>query len=398
MPFFTRVGQVPRKRHTVFRQPDGSLYWEELIGEDGFSGDTSLLYHRNPPSALTSIEAVATRDEELVPNDPMRPLHLTPHDLPAKGDAVLDRILLLANDDVRISYAVATTDSTLYKNSVGDELAYVESGSGVFESTFGRLVIGEGDYIIVPTSTIHRWRVSAGEELRLLFVQATGHIDPPPRYLTARGQFLEGTPYCELDIRRPTELVLDEGENVPVVVRTRTGLSRHVHRNHPFDVVGWHGGMYPWSFNIEDFEPVTGRLHQPPPMHQILEAPGFVMCNFVPRFLEYHADAVPIPPFHSNVDSDEVLFYTKGVANTRRGTGVGLGSITVHPAGFIHGPHPGNVERALGAQRSEEYQVMVDTHRPLLVSAAALRCTDPEYAYTWSTLQDRLREEAAGGA
>ena len=388
MPYFTRVGEVPRKRHTVFRQPDGTLYWEELIGEDGFVGDTSLLYHRYPPSALTAIEALPTPDERLVPNDPMSPLHLTLHDLPAKGDAVLDRVLLLGNDDVKISYAVATTDSTLYKDSVGDELAYVESGSGALESTFGRIDIAEGDYVVVPTSTIHRWSVPTGGELRLLFVQATGHIDPPSRYLSARGQFIEGTPYCELDIRRPTELVAGQGEQVPVVVRTRTGLTRHIHRHHPLDVVGWHGGMYPWSFTIKDFEPITGSLHQPPPMHQILEAPGFVVCNFVPRLLDYHPESVPIPPFHSNVDSDEVLFYAGGAANTRRGTGVGVGSVTVHPAGFIHGPHPGNVERALGAQRAEEYQVMVDTHRPLLVSAAAAGITDPDYPFTWATLEE----------
>ena len=388
MPYFTRVGEVPRKRHTVFRQPDGTLYWEELIGEDGFVGDTSLLYHRYPPSALTAIEALPTPDERLVPNDPMCPLHLTLHDLSAKGDAVLDRVLLLGNDDVKISYAVATTASTLYKNSVGDELAYVESGSGALESTFGRIDIAEGDYVVVPTSVIHRWTVPTGGELRLLFVQATGHIDPPSRYLSARGQFIEGTPYCELDIRRPTELVVGQGEQVPVVVRTRTGLTRHIHRHHPLDVVGWHGGMYPWSFNIKDFEPITGSLHQPPPMHQILEAPGFVMCNFVPRLLDYHPESVPIPPFHSNVDSDEVLFYAGGAANTRRGTGVGVGSVTVHPAGFIHGPHPGNVERALGAQRAEEYQVMVDTHRPLLVSAAAAGITDPDYPFTWAALEE----------
>ncbi|MFC5064819.1 homogentisate 1,2-dioxygenase [Actinomycetospora atypica] len=391
MPFFTRVGDVPRKRHTVFRQSDGSLYWEELIGEEGFVGDTSLLYHRNPPSALTAIEAVDGPDETLVPNHPMAPMHLALHELPAKGDAVLDRVLLLGNDDVRISYAVATTDSTLYKNSVGDELAYVESGHGAFESTFGRLDIAEGDYVIVPTSTIHRWTVAEGSELRLLFVQAVGHIDPPPRYLSARGQFVEGTPYCELDIRRPTELVEGEGTDVPVVVRTRTGLTRNTHKHHPFDVVGWHGGMYPWALNIEDFEPITGSLHQPPPMHQTFEAPGFVMCNFVPRLLDYHPEAVPIPPFHSNVDSDEVLFYARGAANTRRGTGVDVGSVTVHPAGFIHGPHPGNVERALGKDRADEYQVMVDTHRPLLVGAAAGQCADADYPFTWANLEETGR-------
>lgn len=394
MPHFAQLGTIPRKRHVQFRQPNGALHWEELIGEDGFVGDTSLMYHRFPPSALTAIEKVPTPDENLVANDPLAPIHLMPHSLPLKGDPVLDRVLLMANDDVRIAYAVATEDSTLYKNTLGDELAYVESGSGALESTFGRIDISEGDYVIVPTSVIHRWTVTPGEEMRLLFVEATGHIDPPARYLSQRGQFLEGTPYCELDIRRPTELLEGSGSNVPVLVRTRTGLTRNTHKHHPFDVVGWHGGMYPWSFNIADFEPITGSLHQPPPQHQILEAPGFVMCNFVPRMLDYHPDSVPIPPFHSNVDSDEVLFYAKGAAKTRRGSGVGIGSITVHPAGFIHGPHPGNVELALGAQRAEEFQVMVDTKRPLKVAGIAADCTDAEYPYTWANLETEAEATA----
>ncbi|MFJ9243884.1 homogentisate 1,2-dioxygenase [Streptomyces sp. NPDC101776] len=389
MPHFARVGEFPRKRHTVFRQPDGSLYWEELIGEDGFVGDTSLVYHRNPPTALTAIEPIPVAGEELVPNHPITPLHLQPRLLSLKGDAVLDRSTLVGNDDVRIAYAVATETSTLYKNSVGDELAYVESGHGTLESTFGRLDVSEGDHVIVPTSTIHRWVVPDGVELRLLIVQATGHIDPPSRYLSARGQFLEGTPYCELDIRRPEELVFDEGTDVPVVVRTRTGLTRHVHRHHPFDVVGWHGGMYPWAFSIFDFEPITGRLHQPPPTQQTFEARGFVMCAFVPRLLDYHPDAVPIPPSHSNVDSDEFLFYAKGAANTRRGSGVGIGSVTVHPAGFIHGPHPGTVERALGADRIDEYQVMLDTHRPLMISAAARSVLDGDYPFSWAAMEEK---------
>lgn len=396
MPYFAQLGAVPRKRHVQFRQPDGSLYWEELIGEDGFVGDTSLMYHRFAPSALTGIESIKVPEEVSRANQPLSPLHLMPHSLPLKGDAILDRALLLFNDDVRIAYAVATENSSLYKNTVGDELAYVESGSGAMESTFGRVELSEGDYVIVPASVIHRFTVTPGEQLRLLFVEAAGHIDPPARYLSKRGQFLEGTPYCELDIRRPAELLSETGTDVPVVVKTRTGLSRHIHKRHPFDVVGWHGGMYPWTFNIKDFEPITGSLHQPPPMHQILEAPGFVMCNFVPRLLDYHPQSVPIPPFHSNVDSDEVLFYAGGNAKTRRGTGVSVGSITVHPAGFIHGPHPGNVERALGAERADEYQVMIDTHRPLRIAVASDDCLDAAYPFTWSTLEVDDNPSGAG--
>ncbi|WP_280426663.1 homogentisate 1,2-dioxygenase [Nocardia carnea] len=256
MPYFTRVGHIPRKRHIAFRQPDGSLYREELIGEEGFAGDTSLLYHRNPPSALTAIESVETADEGLHPNQPLSPIHLTPHSLSIKGDAVLDRVLLVANDDVRISYAVATEDSSLYKNSTGDELAYVESGRGALESTFGRIEITEGDYIIVPTSTIHRWTIS-GDELRLLLVEARGHIDPPKRYLSERGQFIEGTPYCELDIRHPDELLDESGSDVPVIVRTRTGLTRNVYKHHPFDVVGWHGGKAPLQVHADYLNQLT---------------------------------------------------------------------------------------------------------------------------------------------
>lgn len=395
MPYYTKVGAVPRKRHTIFRQDDGSLYCEELIGEDGFVGDTSLMYHRHAPNAITAIEAVTGVDESVRPNDPMTPIHLDLQALELGPDAVLDRVVLLGNDDVTITYTVADGASSFYKNSVGDEVVYVESGEGTFESTFGRIDVVEGDYLVVPTSTIHRWIATRGD-LRMWIVQATGHIDPPARYLSRRGQFVEGTPYCELDIRRPTELVVGEGSNIDVIVRTRTGLTKHTHLHHPFDVVGWHGGMYPWAFNIADFEPITGSLHQPPPMHQTFEAPGFVMCNFVPRMLDYHPDAVPIPPFHSNVDSDEVLFYAKGDAATRRGTGVSTGSVTVHPAGFIHGPHPGNVERALGATRSGEYQVMVDTHRPLQIGVrAAAVCGDSAYPFTWATLERSPAPEAA---
>ena len=389
MPAFTTLGAVPRKRHIQFRQPDGSLYWEELIGEEGFVGDTSLVYHRYPPSALSGIAEHPLPEDGLRPNAPLSPIHLRPHELSLKGDAVLDRAVLLGNDDVVIAYSVATEESVLYKNAAGDELIYVESGSGVLTTSFGRLPFGEGDYIIVPTSIIHQWTPDPGSEVRMFIVEARGHINPPKRYLSARGQFLEGTPYCELDIRRPSELVRGEGENVDVYIRNRVGLTRNTHRHHPFDVVGWHGGMYPWALNIRDFEPITGRIHQPPPMHQVFEGPNFVVCNFVPRKVDYHPLAVPIPPFHSNVDSDEVLLYT-GSAKTRAGTNVGSGSITLHPAGFIHGPHPGNVEKSLGVEVVDEYQVMVDTYRPLQVGDAARECLDREYPYSW--------DQGGGGA
>jgi homogentisate 1,2-dioxygenase len=346
-------------------------------------GDTSLIYHLNPPSALSGISNHPLPDDGLMPNDPLSPIHLRPHQLDLKkGDAVLDRVALLGNEDVVLLTAVATAESVLYKNASGDELVYIESGSGTLLSGFGSLPFGEGDYVIVPTSIIHQWVPNFGEEVRMFIVQAFGHINPPARYLSAHGQFLEGSPYCELDIRRPEELVHRAGENVDVFIRHRTGMTRNTHRYHPFDVVGWHGGMYPWALNIRDFEPITGRGHQPPPMHQVFEGPNFVMCNFVPRKVDYHPLAIPVPPFHANVDSDEVLLYT-GSAKTREGTNVDYGSITLHPAGFIHGPHPGSVEKSIGVLEVNEYQVMVDTFRPLQVAGAGRDCLDADYPYSW---------------
>jgi homogentisate 1,2-dioxygenase len=296
---------------------------------------------------------------------------------------VLGRQALLANDDCRISYVLADTPSPLYRNAVGDECLYVESGRLRLLSTFGVLDLVAGDYAIVPTSVVHQL-VPVDGPVRLLTVEATGHIGPPRRYLSVRGQFLEHAPYCERDLRGPTEPLLVEGTDVEVLVQHRRGWTRHVYAQHPFDVVGWDGCLYPWAFSIHDFEPITGRLHQPPPVHQTFEGPNFVICSFVPRKVDYHPLAVPVPYNHHNVDSDEVLFYTGGDYEARRGSGIGQGSLSLHPSGFTHGPQPGAVERSLGAERFDELAVMVDTFRPLDLCDAALACEDPGYAWTWS--------------
>jgi homogentisate 1,2-dioxygenase len=383
MPYYRSVGDLPRKRHTQHRQPDGSLYAEELMGQEGFSSDSSLLYHRYLPTAIVAAEEFEPPASSRLPNRPLKPRHLKTHKLDATGaDAVLGRQHLLANDDVRISYVVADRPSPLYRNAVGDECLYVEAGSARLETTFGALDLESGDYAIIPTSVVHR--IVPARPVRLLAIEATGHIGPPKRYLSVRGQFLEHAPYCERDLRGPGEPLIEEGTDVEVYVQHRRGWTRHVYARHPFDVVGWDGCLYPWAFSIHDFEPITGRVHQPPPVHQTFEGPNFVVCSFVPRKVDYHPLAIPVPYNHHNVDSDEVLFYTGGNYEARRGSGIEQGSISLHPSGFTHGPQPGAVERALGVEAFDELAVMVDTFRPLDLCEAALAVEDSGYAWTWN--------------
>jgi len=391
MPHYRRVGEVPHKRHTQFRRPDGGLYAEELMGVEGFSADAALLYHRAIPTAITAAEAVAREPDPLTPNHPLKPRHLRTHALKVGGDLVDGRQLLLANDDVRLSYVAADAPSPLFRDAVGDEIVYVESGAGAMESVYGRLEVGQGDYVVIPASTTHRWVPAPGAPLRALVVEASGHVGPPDRYLSRRGQFLEFSPYCERDLRAPEEPLLVEGEQVDVLVRHRAGFTRYTYATHPFDVVGWDGCLYPYAFDIADFEPITGRVHQPPPVHQTFAGPGFVVCSFVPRKFDYHPEAIPAPYNHANVDSDELLFYVGGDFMSRKGAGIELGSMSLHPSGFTHGPQPGSVEASIGKEATDELAVMVDTFRPLALGPAAAACEDEDYAWTWA------RGSGAGG-
>lgn len=387
MPYYRAVGEVPRKRHVQFRRPDGGLYAEELMGVEGFSAESALLYHRNLPTAIVAAAAVEEPPGSRITsaNLPLLPRHLRTHALGAAGaDVVTGRRLLLANADVRLSCVVADTVSPLYRNAIGDELVYVESGKARLETIFGVLDVGGGDYVVLPTSTTHRWVPAGPEPLRLLVCEASGHVGPPRRYLSPRGQFLEHAPYCERDLRGPGEPLQVEGTDVDVLVRHRQGVTRLTYAHHPFDVVGWDGGLYPYAFDIHDFEPITGRLHQPPPVHQTFEGPGFVVCSFVPRLFDYHPESIPAPYNHANVDSDEVLFYVGGDFMSRKGAGIEQGSITLHPSGFTHGPQPGSVEASIGKAATDEWAVMVDTFRPLELGDAALACEDPGYPWTWA--------------
>ncbi|WP_030489993.1 homogentisate 1,2-dioxygenase [Micromonospora chokoriensis] len=385
MPYYRSVGEVPRKRHTQFRQPDGSLYAEELMGQEGFSSDSSLLYHRYAPTAILAADEFTPPTFTRAPNLPLKPRHLRTHKLDTGGaDPILGRQYLLANDDVRIGYVLADRPSPLFRDATGDHCLYVESGTLRVESPFGALDAVAGDYVVIPTSTIHRLVPTGDQPVRLLAVEASGHIGPPKRYLSVRGQFLEHSPYCERDVRSPDAPLLVDGEEVEVLVRHRRGWTRYVYAHHPFDVVGWDGHLYPWAFSIHDFEPITGRIHQPPPVHQTFQGPNFVICSFVPRKVDYHPQSIPVPYNHHNVDSDEMLFYTGGNYEARRGSGIEQGSISLHPSGFTHGPQPGAAERSIGADYFDELAVMVDTFRPLDLCDAANECEDEAYAWTWA--------------
>jgi homogentisate 1,2-dioxygenase len=393
MSYYRSVGEVPRVRHTLFRDEDGAIRYEELMGEEGFSSDSSLLYHRNIPSALVGAREWELPNQRLVANEPLIPRHLKLHDLFAgvdlsTVDPVQGRRLLLGNDDVRISYAHAGKSSPLYRNAVGDECVYVEEGAAMVETVFGALELGKGDFILIPRATTHRWVID--QPVRLYFVEANSHIGAPKQYLSKHGQLLEHAPYCERDIRGPQAPLLREGTDVEVYVKHRgdgpSGVkgSVHVLPHHPFDVVGWDGCLYPWVFSIDDFMPITGKVHQPPPVHQAFEGANFVICTFVPRKVDYHPQSVTVPYYHSNVDSDEIMFYVGGDYEARKGSGIAIGSVSVHPGGHTHGPQPGAVEASLGAEYFDELGVMVDTFRPLRLGEAALASDDDVYASSWS--------------
>jgi homogentisate 1,2-dioxygenase len=383
MTYYYKLGDIPHKRHTQFRQPDGSLYHEEVMGVHGFSGIQSILYHKRPPTAVRQIEAERPVDIPYQEPGPLRHRHFRSTSLAAGGDAVAGRVPLMGNNDV-VMYVARPNEpmSYWYKFAHGDEVIFIHNGTGLLQSQYGHIHYRPGDYLVIPTGVI--WRIMPDEDVeqRMLVVEAYGHVTPPRRYLNDFGQFLEHSPYCERDIRPPQELVThDELGEFEVRVKARDYITRFVYDHHPLDVVGWDGHLWPFAFNIEDFEPITGRIHQPPPVHQTFQGPGFVLCSFVPRLFDYHPLSIPAPYNHSNVDSDEVLYYVEGDFMSRKG--IERASFTVHPNGIPHGPHPGTYEGSIGKERTEELAVMVDTFRPLRITSHALEIEDEGYAYSW---------------
>jgi homogentisate 1,2-dioxygenase len=385
MAHYVRLGSIPKKRHTQFRKPDGSLYSEQVFGTKGFSGISSTLYHINLPTQTVDYAPLPSPKVEIIDEEPLRHHHVKTHNFPAGGDPISGRSTLLVNDDVAIGLCRPTEPmSYFYKNADGDDLLFVHEGTGKLETMFGTLPYHEGDYLIIPRGTIYRVVADEGEQRMLIIESAASTIEPPHRYRNEYGQLLEHAPYCERDVRVPEALEThDETGRFEVRVKRRGRMTAYFYEFHPLDVAGWDGFLYPWAINIADFEPITGAIHQPPPTHQMFEAHNFVVCSFVPRMLDYHPDAVPIPYNHSNLDSDELLYYVNGNFASRRG--IEVGSMTLHPSGIPHGPQPGAVEASLGKTRTEELAVMVDTFRPLKLTKAAMSLEDAQYPFSWKS-------------
>ncbi len=383
MTYYHRMGEIPHKRHTQFRQPDGSLFHEEVMGIHGFAGIQSILYHVHPPTRVQGMETLRDTAIAYEPQEALRHRHFKAAPLPAGGDAIEGRVPMMGNAEV-VLYVARPTEAMdyWYKFGQGDEVLFIHDGEGLLETQFGTLRYRPGDYLVIPTGVLWRLLPDQGSAQRMLVVEAYGHVAPPRRYLNNFGQFLEHSPYCERDIRPPTRLIThDEQGEFEVRVKTRGQITRFFFGHHPLDVVGWDGHLWPFAFNIEDFEPITGRVHQPPPVHQTFEGPGFVLCSFVPRLFDYHPLSIPAPYNHSNVDSDEVLYYVEGNFMSRKG--IERGSFTVHPNGIPHGPHPGTYEGSIGKARTDELAVMVDTFRPLRIARQALELEDGAYPLSW---------------
>lgn len=382
MPRYVQMGTVPKKRHVQFRKPDGGLYAEQVFGTKGFSGIASILYHTHLPTQVLDFAPLGDLTPELAPEEPLRHHHLKTGAMPAQGDPITGRVPLLVNADVSFGFCRPTDPMNyFYKNADGDDLLFIHYGSGRLETMFGILPYHDGDYLVIPRGTIYRL-VAESSETKLLAIESPSAVEIPRRYRNEYGQLLEHAPFYERDIRVPETLEThDETGRYEVRIKARGRLTAYFYEHHPFDLIGWDGYLYPWAFNIGDFEPVTGLLHQPPPAHQTFEGHNYVVCSFCPRLLDYHPDAVPIPYNHSNLESDELLYYCNDKFGSRKG--IEIGSITLHPSGLPHGPQPGAVEASLGKTRTEELAVMLDTFRPLRFTTAALALEDERYPYSW---------------
>lgn len=384
MPYYKQMGNIPRKRHTIFRKEDGSLFREQVMGTKGFSGIQSILYHHNPPTKMVEARLIGKSEPEFEDQGPLCHRHFHTDQLKGGKDSIFGREYILGNDDLLIGIATPKEQmGYFYRNSDGDELLFVHEGKGKIETMFGTLHYCPGDYIVIPIGTIYKVVPEDLDKTRFLVIETTSWITTPKRYRNEFGQLLEHSPFCERDIHGPDKLEthVETGE-FEVRTKSRGYLHSHIFNHHPLDVEGWDGYLYPYIFNIGDFEPITGRIHQPPPVHQTFEGQNFVVCSFVPRLYDYHPDAIPAPYFHSNVDSDEVLYYVEGNFMSRRG--INKGSITLHPSGIPHGPHPGTIEASIGKKETLELAVMIDTFQPLKAVKKAGLIEDEHYKYSWN--------------
>jgi homogentisate 1,2-dioxygenase len=384
MPYYHSLGNIPHKRHTQFRKPDGNLYSEQLFSTEGFSNDYSLLYHIYPPTQIIKTEKPVDVSPKIAEEKMLSHRSFEGFKIAPVKDYLESRIPILVNNDVHIVLASPKTSVTeyFYKNTDADEMIFVHEGSGVLRTLYGEITFGYGDYLVIPRGSIYQIHFN-DENNRLFIVESFSPIRFPKRYLSKNGQLLEHAPFCERDIRTPQNLQTHDEKGDFIIKAKKRGILYNLHYGtHPFDVVGWDGCCYPYAFSIHDFEPITGRVHQPPPVHQTFEANNFVVCSFVPRLYDYHPQAIPAPYNHSNIDSDELLYYVDGDFMSRKN--VTRGMITLHPAGIPHGPHPGSVEKSIGAKETKELVVMVDTFHPLMLTKQALDIENGNYVMSWA--------------
>ncbi len=377
------LGQIPHKRHTQFRKPDGSLYHEELFSTEGFSNVYSLLYHLNPPTQIVQVGEPVSVEPKIVADRQLKHRSFSGFAIEPEDDYLDSRKPVLVNSDCKIILAAPRKGFSdyFYKNADADEVIFVHEGSGVLHSMYGKLPFQPGDYVVIPRGTIYQLEF-ADSNNRLFIVESYSPVVTPKRYRNQFGQLLEHSPFCERDIRKPQELeTYDEKGDFLLYIKKQDMMYPYHYLNHPFDLVGWDGYLYPYAFSIHDFEPITGRVHQPPPVHQTFEGRGYVICSFVPRLYDYHPLAIPAPYNHSNIDSDEVLYYVEGEFMSRKH--VERGMITLHPGGIPHGPHPGAVEKSIGQKETRELAVMVDTFRPLMLTDHAAAIENPDYYKSW---------------
>ena len=384
MPHYHTLGTIPNKRHTQFRKPDGSLYSEQLFSTEGFSNDYSILYHCHPPTQIIRTDPPVSVMPEVAEEKMLQHRSFEGFNLPPADDYLESRKAILVNNDCHVVLAAPRkgTANYFFKNTDADELIFVHEGSGVVLTQYGKLPFSYGDYILIPRGTIYQIEFATTDN-RLFIVESFSPIRYPKRYLSKYGQLLEHSPFCERDIRPPQDLVTIDQAGDYLIRAKKKGILYGLHYgHHPFDVVGWDGCCYPYIFSIHDFEPITGRVHQPPPVHQTFEAHNFVVCSFVPRLYDYHPQAIPAPYNHSNIDSDELLYYVDGDFMSRKN--VTRGMITLHPAGIPHGPHPGAVEKSIGKKETGELAVMVDTFHPLQLTKTALEIENRGYTMSWA--------------
>jgi len=383
MPFYSKLGNIPHKRHTVFKKEDGKYHYEQLFGTEGFSGMSSLLYHVNRPTQVKASGKIVDLSPKIADDKNLKSRLLKGFEIPTIDDYLTSRIPVLVNNDCYISLAAPKTSlrNYFYKNADADEVLFIHKGSGTLRTMMGNIKFSYGDYLVIPRGIIYQIDFDS-EDNRLFIIESFSPIYTPNRYRNKFGQLLEHSPFCERDIRTPKNLECYDIEgDFLIKIKKENILHQLTYATHPFNVAGWDGYNFPYAFSIHDFEPITGRVHMPPPIHQTFQASAFVICSFCPRLYDYHPKAIPAPYHHSNIDSDEVLYYVDGDFMSRND--IEQGHITLHPAGIPHGPHPGAMERSIGQKETQELAVMVDTFRPLKITQRALDIENPDYFKSW---------------